>query len=117
MNIRKADEKDIPTCVKLSKIPEFALPGPCYPGEKYFQDALSSGIFFVAEEENQVVGLVLGFQHTTEEAFLDLLTVDKDFRDLKIGNELVKSFTSELKKRKVAFFTLIAPSDKPKTLN
>ena len=46
MNIRKADEKDIPTCVKLSKIPEFALPGPCYPGEKYFQDALKTNPYY-----------------------------------------------------------------------
>lgn len=116
MNIRKAELKDINQCVEISKIPEFKTPTGELPGVKSFEQSLNQ-IFLVAEEENKIMGLILGYELTEELIYLDLLTVKKEFRGKKIGEKLLMAFRNELRNLNYKDYFLIAPSFNKKTLN
>ena len=86
------------------------------PDAKSFEQSLNQ-IFLVAEEENKIIGLILGYKLTKEFVYLDLLTVNKDFRGKKIGEQLLKAFRNELRNLNLKDYFLIAPSFNEKTLN
>ena len=116
MIIRKAELKDVKQCEEISNIPEFRMPNGDMPDAKSFEQSLNQ-IFFVAEENNQIVGLILGYKLTKEFVYLDLLTVHNDFRGKKIGEQLLIEFRNELKNQNMKQYFLIAPSFNEKTLN
>lgn len=113
MKIRKAKLKDIPECVKLSKVPEFKI-GGSFPDKKYLTESLKS-LFLVAEEKGKILGFVLGFKLTRTEVFLDLLVVDKNARGEGIGKKLMEGFRKRLKKQNVEGYFLTAPMFNKKT--
>ena len=116
MNIRKAELRDVKQCEEISQIPEFKMPTGEMPDAKSFEQSLNQ-IFLVAEEENQIIGLILGYKLTKEFVYLDLLTVNKDFRGKKIGEQLLMTFRNELRNLNLKDYFLIAPSFNEKTLN
>jgi ribosomal protein S18 acetylase RimI-like enzyme len=116
MIIRKAELKDVKQCEEISNIKEFKMPNGDVPEAKYFEQSLNN-IFFVAEEEKKILGLILGTKLTKEFVYLDTLTVRKEARGKKIGEKLLNVFRDELKKQKVKQYFLIAPSFNEKTLN
>jgi len=116
MNIRKAELKDVKQCEKISQIPEFKTPAGEMPDAKSFEQSLNQ-IFLVAEENNKIRGLILGYKLTKEFVYLDLLTVNKDFRGKKIGEHLLLAFKNELRNLNLKDYFLIAPSFNEKTLN
>jgi len=116
MNIRKAELKDIKQCEKISKIREFEMPTGEMPDAKSFELSLNQ-IFLVAEEKNKIIGLILGYKLTKEYIYLDLFTVHKDFRNKKIGTQLLTAFRNELRNLNYKDYFLIAPSFNKKTLN
>ena len=91
MIIRKAELKDIKQCEKISHIKEFKMPYGDFPDTKSFEQSLNQ-IFLVAEENNQIIGLILGYKLTKKSVYLDLITVHNDFRDKKIGKQLLLEF-------------------------
>jgi len=116
MNIRKAGLKDVEQCAEISKIPEFEMPNGNMPDANSFEQSLNQ-IFLVAEENNQIIGLILGYKLTKEFVYLDLLTVNKDFQGKKIGEQLLLAFRNELRNLNMKEYFLIAPSFNEKTLN
>tara|TARA_Y100000310_G_scaffold345831_1_gene470782 strand:- start:4029 stop:4448 length:420 start_codon:yes stop_codon:yes gene_type:complete len=117
MNLRKAESKDIPKCITLSKIEEFVLPGNLYPDQEYFETSIEKGIFLVAEENNEVIGLAVGFQLTKTYGFLDLLTVAESHRSKKVGESLINTFRKEMKSKGIKSYSLISPSNNPRSVN
>lgn len=116
MNIRKAELKDIKQCEKISKIPEFKMENWDLPSANSFKQSINQ-IFLVAEENEKIIGLILGNKLTKKSVYLDLLTVNEDFRNKKIGKELLLAFKNELKNLNMKQYFLIAPTFNKKTLN
>jgi len=116
MIIRKAELKDVKQCGDISNIREFRMPNGDVPDAKLFEQSLDQ-IFFVAEEDKQIVGLILGYKLTKEFAYLEVLVVHKDFRGKKIGEQLLLAFRNELKNQNVEQYFLIVPSFSEKALN
>lgn len=116
MTIRKAELKDIEECKNIADIREFQMPNGNTPDLKYFKQSLNQ-IFLVAESNNQIIGLILGFNLTNEVVYLDLFTTHKDFRGKKAGTQLLIAFQNQLKIQGVKQYFLIAPSFNQRTLN
>lgn len=116
MTIRRAELKDVKQCEKISAINEFQTPNGTLPDSKSFQQSLDQ-LFFVAEEKNKIVGLILGYPLTKEQVYLDLFTVVDGFRGQNIGQKLLNTFRNELQKRNIKNYFLIAPSFNKKTLD
>lgn len=116
VKIRKAHKEDIEDCVGLSRIDEFKLPDGKYPDAEYFELALDK-IFFVAEEDGKIIGLIVGYPLDKKSVYLDLLTVHKDARGKNLGKRLLDEFRKELKKKGLKDYFLIAPNSNEKTLN
>ncbi len=117
MRIKKAEPKDIYECVRLGDIKEFEMSGGSIPDEEYFRDSLRKGLFFVAEENSKILGFMVGFKLTSKLVYLDLLTVNKNFRRRGIGQKLIGRFKDELKKQKVEEYFLVVPLFNEKTLS
>jgi len=115
MNIRKAELKDIKQCEKISEIPEFKMPNGDMPTANSFEQSLNQ-IFLVAEENNQIIGLILGYKLTKKFVYLDLFTVNQKFQGKKIGKQLLLAFRNELRNLNIKQYFLIAPSFNEKTL-
>lgn len=75
----------------LSQIPEFKLPDGSFPDARSYELSLHQ-IFFVAEEDDKILGLILGYKLTTEFVYFDLLAVSPDARGKKIGSQLMSAF-------------------------
>lgn len=115
MIIRKAKLKDINECVSLSKIKEFEYPLG-FPDKESLTNSLDK-IFLVVEEDNKVIGFILGYPLTQKLVYLDLMTVHKNYRGKGIGQKLIKTFKEELKKRGVKEYLLFTPSFNKRTIN
>jgi len=115
MIIRKARKSDISDCARMSMIPEFER-GDEYPDEEFLLRLLKGGLFFVAEEEGKVVGYIGAFILTSKEVYLDLLTVDENFRGNGIGRKLLTFLKKDMKAKGIKEFFLIASSSNKNTL-
>ena len=117
MEIRKAEPRDLPSCVDLSQIKEFKIEGKPLPDKIYLGEALESGIFLVAEEDNKILGFILAFKLTKSNAYLDLLTVSTETRGKGIGKKLILTLKDELNEQGIKDYFLIASTSNEKTLN
>lgn len=114
--IRKANSGDIKYCVSLSQTPELATIDNNTPNFSYFEECLEK-LFYVATIDNKVVGLILGFQLTKSNFYLDLLVVSPQYRGLGIGDKLINHFEKMLSWRNAKDYFLIAPNFNDKTLS
>jgi ribosomal protein S18 acetylase RimI-like enzyme len=100
MKIRKARKRDLKGCLRLQALDK----------EKYwkladFQKSIKNKdvIFLVAEEDNSILGYVLGFIVPTKrtEALVHETRVDKTQRGRKIGTKLVNELCKNMFKKGV----------------
>lgn len=113
--IRNAEEKDINQCAEMSNIEEFRLPDGAAPDEECLKGSLNQ-IFLVAEENGIILGYIIGYKRTPEEAYLDLLTTNKQHRGKGVGTKLIQEFRKELKTQGVKSYFLFAPTNNIKTI-
>jgi len=68
-----------------------------------------SGTSFVAEENQRIIGFLLGFlsQDNPEEAYIHLLCVHPNFRRNSIASNLLEKFINGVKKKKIRRISLI----------
>tara|TARA_Y100000310_G_C20464024_1_gene706721 strand:+ start:388 stop:801 length:414 start_codon:yes stop_codon:yes gene_type:complete len=116
MIIRKAELKDCDECEKISNIEEFRLPNGRLPNSKSFEQSLNQ-IFLVAEEENKILGLILGNKLPPDCVYLDLIVIHENFRGKGIGKKLLDAFRKELKEKGFDHYFLVSPSFNKDTLN
>ena len=125
MNIRKAKIEDYDKIIELYK--------ELYDAEKIFDKNLSSTynvsekqkeeiqkriksrkeIFLVAEEDDKIIGLIDGYiidnsNHIEKVGYLDHLCVNKKYRKLGIGENLIKEFSNKMKNKNVTYLKLNA---------
>jgi len=102
MKIRKAKLNEIRKIKKLvDETKEMDVVKETF-SEDYFKRILKQGILLVAEDENEIVGVVFGKYHVKEE-WADLLglVVEKKFRKKGIGTELVKEFEKIIRAKEI----------------
>ena len=125
MNIRKAKIEDYDKVMELYK--------ELYDAEKIFDKNLSSTynvsekqkeeiqkriksrkeIFLVAEEDDKIIGLIDGYiidnsNHIEKVGYLDHLCVNKKYRKLGIGENLIQEFSNKMKNKNVTYLKLNA---------
>ncbi len=125
MNIRKAKIEDYDKIIELYK--------ELYDAEKIFDKNLSSTynvsekqkeeiqkriksrkeIFLVAEEDDKIIGLIDGYiidnsNHIEKVGYLDHLCVNKKYRKLGIGENLIQEFSNKMKNKNVTYLKLNA---------
>lgn len=125
MNIRKANIEDYDKIIELYK--------ELYDAEKVFDKNLTNvynvsnkqkenilkriksrkEIFLVAEENNEIIGLVDGYiidnnNHIEKVGYLDHLCVHKKYRKCGIGEKLIEEFTNKMKNKNVTYLKLNA---------
>lgn len=80
-------------------------------------------IFLVAVVENRVVGYINGYIYDKEEvyiekvAYLDQISVDKNYKKQKIGTKLIDTFTKIVKSKKVEYIKLNAFENNSPAIN
>ncbi|MDD3487436.1 MAG: GNAT family N-acetyltransferase [Candidatus Moranbacteria bacterium] len=99
MKIRKAKQSDAKKCIELTKTPEFIFPGEKNFVEKYLLDFIKKGIFYVAEENQKIVGFISAQEIFGREMWIDMIVVDKNFRGKGIGTKLIKLVLKIAKKK------------------
>ena len=116
MIIRKATISDIDECTAICRIKEFEMPGEVYPDAGVLIPSLNQ-LFFVAEDDGEIIGIILGYFLIRDMVYLDLFTVRDDHRGKKVGKQLLEKFREELKALGVSNYFLIAPTKSNKTIN
>ena len=117
VKIRHATLKDCKKCAELSRVPELELPLEKYISEKYFKLFVDEDkMFFVAEDNNKIVGYILGEPMKGRLANLGLLAVDKKFRGKGVGKKLVDAMRKRCDEKGLTYLLLYAPKSNKKTL-
>ena len=118
VKIRKAELKDVDSCLELSKIPELLNPDKT-PSHKWWIKAFvkENQIFFIAEEGNKIVGFIMGERTTGNLAIFHSLVVKEDYKNNGIGTKLIKSAEKECKKRKLKAIMLYGYADNKKAVS
>jgi ribosomal protein S18 acetylase RimI-like enzyme len=114
--IRKAKLADAKKCLVLTKTPEFIFPGGDKFVEKYLADFINKGIFFVAEEESEIIGFISAQITLGKELWIDMIVVKNIHRSKGIGTKLIKNVLELAKRKKTKMVFLDAPAFNKKTL-
>lgn len=118
MKVRKAKPEDCKECLELSKTPELLNPGG-EPSHLWWIEAFvkENQIFYVAEENKEIVGFIMGERTTGNIAIMHSLVVKKEFRDKGIGKLLIKIFEEDCRKRKIRWIMLYGFAKNKKTIS
>ena len=115
--IRIAELKDCRRCAELSKIEELKPAVGGYPPKKYFELFVDKDkMFFVAEENDNIVGYILGEPMKGNIANLGLLAVDKKYRGKGIGKKLIEAMRKRCNEKGLNYLLLYATKNNKKTL-
>lgn len=108
--IRLARIEDCKACCRLSEIEELQTPDGGSISENYFKKNIDDDeMFFVAEENDEIVGYILGEPMKDNLAFLSLLTVDESHRGKGLGKQLLAKFEEQCKKKRLNPIIFYAP--------
>lgn len=116
MQIRNAELKDLSKCVELLHLPEFVFSDGDYPDLEYLKIYFGAGLFFVAEENSEIIGCIFGEKMRGKIAMLWYFVVDKDQRSKGVGQKMISHFENECKKQNVEWITLYSPATSLKSL-
>ena len=116
MNIRTVELKDLNKCVELLDLPELTFPSGKAPHLKYVKAYVDSGLFFVAEENSEVIGCIFGETLKDHGSMLWYFVVDIKFRSKGIGQKMLSYYEAECKKQNISWVVLYAPTISKKSL-
>ena len=109
MNIRKANENDIPRIVELLHEKDLQI-----ADGSYFDEGVSiylGDLFLVAEKDNKIVGTVFG-EFILDGAMLWEITVNQNYRKQGIGEQLLITFEKIVEENKKHFILLYSSTKK-----
>lgn len=117
ITIRLAKLDDCKACCELSQIKELACADGSYISKNYFEKMVDKDkMFFVAEENDKIVGFVLGEPMKDNLAFMSLLTVDKSKRGKGVGKKLLTKFEEQCSNKKLNPIIFYAPKFNENTI-
>ena len=111
MNIRLAVTDDCSQCAHLSKIAELTCADGTFVSIEYYKKLIDvDELFFVAEDNGIVIGLILGEPLKGNLALVSLFTVAKEYRGKGIGAKLISTFEKKCQENDIKHIMLFAPS-------
>ena len=117
VTIRPARLEDCQTCHELGKIQELAFTNGSFLPEEFFRIRVDHDqMFFVAEEEGQVIGFVVGEPLKGGIAYMGSFTVAEAWRGKGIGKMLISALVERCKEKKMNTLFFCAPKFNEKTI-
>jgi len=117
VEIRLAKLEDCKNCAELSRIEELRPAESDFISEGYFRIFVDKDeMFFVAEDNGEIVGYILGEPMKGKMANLGLLTVNSKLRGKGIGKKLVETFRKKCDEKGLKYILLYAPKFNKNTL-
>lgn len=98
IEIRKAKKEDLLGCAKLMDEQSLEYAPGKHQGIGDFEKNFDSAVFFVATQNEEIVGFCYAFIMSPEMAFIDNFVVKKELRGHGIGSRLIETLEQELKK-------------------
>ncbi|MCR4263340.1 MAG: GNAT family N-acetyltransferase [Candidatus Roizmanbacteria bacterium] len=107
MNVRPATINDLQQCEQLAQDPMLEFPSGGYPDKSYLEKYIDDTYFLVAEDDNRVVGFILGEPLKDNGTGLWFLIVHENYRRKGFAKKLLEEFFSRAKshERKWIFLT------------
>jgi ribosomal protein S18 acetylase RimI-like enzyme len=112
MLVRKVEEQDLNTCEMLLKNDQLMTADNAFFKKEWLYEYLDDNLFFVAEKEDQVVGLVFGEKLKLRGAMLWYIVVKQEFRNTGIGSMLITKFEESCKNQKIEWIILYSNNNK-----
>lgn len=116
MLIRNVVEEDFDICTELLKDDNLKCADGSYFKRDWLYDYIHDGLFFVADKENKVVGLIIGEKLKLTGAIVWMFVVQEDLRNQGIGTLLMNRFEKTCKQKEIDWIILYG-HDNDKTLN
>jgi phosphinothricin acetyltransferase len=118
MIIRRANNRDVETCIVLGRTPEFTTLNSISDKDAriYLKEFYRKGIFLVAEDKGDLLGFIAGERMLFDYLWVDAIVVRKDLRGKGIGSKLFSALKKEATLAGVKHLYLVAPQWKPKTV-
>ncbi|TSC74983.1 MAG: peptidyl-prolyl isomerase [Parcubacteria group bacterium Gr01-1014_30] len=101
VGIRKALQKDRKNILKIIGALRLDVPGFIWADEEFVKSQIKKGEYFVAEDRNQVVGVISLRKKADNIMYIETLAVAEKFRGRGIGTKLVEFAKSAAKEQKV----------------
>src|SRR3989344_1007089 len=111
IKIRAATEHDLKACEKLSHIDELKTPEGDYPNYRYLKEFLGKELFFVAVNNNRIIGYIAGEILNGKIVYLNCLAVESNERGKGIGTKLMTEFMKTVKDLKVNMLFFFVPTN------
>ncbi len=99
ITIRPAKEKDIPQVMRLLRTTDFIDQKTQYNSDEYFIKSCDDGVFFVAECDEKIIGMIHGEMLMCNGCVIWYFVVDENLRGRGIGRQLFNAFETECKSR------------------
>ena len=106
MLVRRVEEQDLNTCEMLLRNDQLMTADNIFFKKEWIYEYLDDNLFFVAEKEGQVVGLVFGEKLRLKGAMLWYIVVKQEFRNTGIGSMLITKFEESCKYQKIEWIIL-----------
>lgn len=119
MDIRVANLSDCKEVYELTKnTPELVNPSIEPPNLWWIESFIrEKQIFYVAVEDNMVIGYILGERTSGNVGLMWMITVAEEFRGKGIGKKLLFEFENECRKRNLKAIVTYGYSTSEKVLN
>lgn len=110
ITIRNAVKEDLLQCEKLGQIEEFKLASGGWLDAKFLENYISPDYFLVAENNNQIIGYLIGEPLKGNGVMLCFLVVKENMRKKGIGKKLLKEFEKRCRENGAEWILLYAPT-------
>ena len=106
MIIRDANEKDLHVCERLLHLPEFKFPNGEFPSVDNLEDFLEKDYFLVAEDEERIIGCIIGEPLKVKSVLIWYLVIDQERRGEGIGKKLLQNFEKKMRRKNLEWLYL-----------
>jgi ribosomal protein S18 acetylase RimI-like enzyme len=118
MEIRKATIKDCKVVRELCKTPGLLTPFGNLPKLWWIEAFIKEKqMFFVAEEDKNIIGFVMGERLTGNIGYISMISVRKEFQGKGLGKILMKCIEEECKRRKFRAISLFGYRRNKRAIN
>lgn len=117
MKIRPATKNDLNQCEKLVRTPILSYKKGHYIDKNFMTNYLDPNLFLVAEEKNQIIGLIIGERLKGNGVMILYLVVSKMFQLKGYGTKILEEFEKRCKKTGINWAVLYGPAEKTEVLN
>ncbi len=116
MDIRSANKNDLESCANLLKQPGLEIPSGGYFKENWLFSYLDENFFLVAENNNEIIGVIVAEKIKLSGCILWWLAVSPIFHGKGVGSKLLLKLESNCKKIGIDWIILYSPIQNKKSI-